>query len=263
MSVYVSSAVWKHSKAKGGALLVLLAIADVASHDGAGYIAVSSLARQTRLTVRQVYNVLLSLESMEEIEAYTRGGKDNMNLYWVKVGDFGKEVPARVAKARDRGKQIRNGAAPGECEAEGDDLPDGEIISVSGGTAGGEIISPSPDLADGEICDTDGEAHFSKILKPTSPNTSIHHYPSSAPPGGPDEGPLRAALKTMSAEIGEPAFNAWFRDVKASQGLPMQLTAPTMFIRNWIASNYLDRLNSLAAKHGAKERIILVAAKSR
>lgn len=225
MSVHVSAAVWDLTKAKGGALTVMLAIADVCGHDGAGYISVSTIAKKCRLTVRQVYNVLKGLEQLDELEIYTRGGKDSMNLYWVKIGTLRDTVPAHVLKARAKGKQVRNNQETAEENEAGSDNIDGENIS------------PSDAGPDTEIHDTDTEAHFSKILKPTSDRTSITSTIRRAREAQPHEGPLREALDKVRKQLGEPTWQSWFKDVAVAESPPV-LTATTSFMASYIRDNY-------------------------
>jgi hypothetical protein len=50
MSVRTLNRVWEASRQTGGALLVLLAIADFADDDGLAYPSISTLARKARLS---------------------------------------------------------------------------------------------------------------------------------------------------------------------------------------------------------------------
>lgn len=68
MSVHVVSWVLEHSDAKLGERLVLLVLADHAEHDGTNaWPAVATIARQTRLSERQVQRCLRALEARGEI----------------------------------------------------------------------------------------------------------------------------------------------------------------------------------------------------
>jgi hypothetical protein len=61
MSVDVSSWVWKHSDAAGAELLVLLALADIANHNGLAWPSIGTLASRTRLHEQTVRGHLHSL----------------------------------------------------------------------------------------------------------------------------------------------------------------------------------------------------------
>jgi len=90
MSIEISTRVWKHSAAKGGNLLVLLAIADNADTEtGEAFPGVAYLAAKTRLSVRGVKYATKNLIEMGELELVERGGfrqgKATANLYRVKT----------------------------------------------------------------------------------------------------------------------------------------------------------------------------------
>lgn len=75
MSIRVQSEVWEHSKQKGGALLVLLALADNADNSTHhAWPSVADLARRSRMSRRQVQTVLRKLESDKEITVVQVGG---------------------------------------------------------------------------------------------------------------------------------------------------------------------------------------------
>ncbi len=61
MSVRVLSRVWEESKAKGGKLLVLLAIADFTDDKGRAWPSVPTLARKARLSIRQTQRAVQEL----------------------------------------------------------------------------------------------------------------------------------------------------------------------------------------------------------
>jgi hypothetical protein len=69
VSVEAMTSVWRHSKAKRGGLLVMLALADHAHDDGTNaYPSVRTLARKARLSERGVQKALRALEAIREIE---------------------------------------------------------------------------------------------------------------------------------------------------------------------------------------------------
>jgi hypothetical protein len=67
MSIELTTAVWKHSKQKSGGLLVLLAIADYANKEGIAWPAVSTLAKKTRMSPRNVQRWLRKIEGDGEL----------------------------------------------------------------------------------------------------------------------------------------------------------------------------------------------------
>jgi len=79
--------VWKKSKAKGGTLLVLLAIADYANekHDDVAWPSVRTLAAKARMTERNVQLALKRLEKSGELAIEPGKGPYRTNLYRVKI----------------------------------------------------------------------------------------------------------------------------------------------------------------------------------
>jgi hypothetical protein len=86
MSVQASSWVIEHSQHKGSTLLVLLMIANHAHADGSGaYPSLSTLARESRLSQRQVIRILKQLERSGELTVVRskEAGLNNVNYYTV------------------------------------------------------------------------------------------------------------------------------------------------------------------------------------
>lgn len=78
------SLVWDASKAEGGALLLMLAIADHCHDDGTGaWPAIASLAQKTRQSDRHVQRLLLQLEASGELKIIKGGGRSNTNEYHI------------------------------------------------------------------------------------------------------------------------------------------------------------------------------------
>jgi hypothetical protein len=84
MSIKVMSAVWENSKQHQGSLLVLLAIADYAHEDGSGaYPAIETLARKSRLSLRQTRRAIQTLVQAGELVVEHNKGPNRVNLYRV------------------------------------------------------------------------------------------------------------------------------------------------------------------------------------
>jgi helix-turn-helix protein len=84
MSIAIMSQVWKHSKQEGGALLVLLALADFANDEGICYPAQHTLAKKSRLSARQVRRVLSDLIASGELSIVRAGrGRGLKTIYRV------------------------------------------------------------------------------------------------------------------------------------------------------------------------------------
>ncbi len=83
MSIRVMSHVWKHSQAKGGDLLVLLAIADFADDSGTAYPSIATLGLKARLDGRNVQRSIRRLITTGELTLSERQGPHGTNLYMV------------------------------------------------------------------------------------------------------------------------------------------------------------------------------------
>lgn len=83
MSIRVMSHVWKHSQAKGGDLLVLLAIADFADDSGTAYPSIATLGLKARLDGRNVQRSIRRLIRAGELTLGERQGPHGTNLYMV------------------------------------------------------------------------------------------------------------------------------------------------------------------------------------
>jgi hypothetical protein len=78
MSIRVIDHVWRNSKQEGGALLLLLAIADYAHDDGRNaYPSLKTLARKTRLSRRHIINLIKKLEDAGELVVDRGAGPDH------------------------------------------------------------------------------------------------------------------------------------------------------------------------------------------
>lgn len=85
MSLRVLTQVWEHSKAEGGDLLVLLALADEARDNGACYPGIARIAVKARMSERNVRYVLRRLEESGELVVAPGGGRANTNAYEIRV----------------------------------------------------------------------------------------------------------------------------------------------------------------------------------
>src|SRR5437016_3524428 len=81
MSFLASNAVWKHSKQKSGALIVLLKLADFSNDRGISWPAVSTLAKYARISKRQVQRCMEKLQRDGELKVVHNGGPKGSNLY--------------------------------------------------------------------------------------------------------------------------------------------------------------------------------------
>ena len=85
MSIEVMSAVWKHAKVSGSALLVLLALADYANENGICWPGVAALAEKARVSERYVRELLGELERVGYIVREIGAGPYGVNTYKILV----------------------------------------------------------------------------------------------------------------------------------------------------------------------------------
>lgn len=95
MSIEVMDRVWKHSKAKSGALLTLLAIADNADAETCeAYPGIDHLSKKTRLSRSGVKDATKRLIELGELEVVERGGYRQgvarANRYRILLGPYGQ-----------------------------------------------------------------------------------------------------------------------------------------------------------------------------
>jgi Helix-turn-helix domain len=101
MSIKVMTEVWESSNTKGGARLVLLALADYANDEGYCHPGVERLALKSALTERNVQFILRDLEARGELVTLQRMGRGHVNAYWVLP-------PKTVARLRFEGKTAKS-----------------------------------------------------------------------------------------------------------------------------------------------------------
>ncbi len=81
MSLAATNAVWRDSRQRGTARLVLLAIADRADDHGIAWPSIRDLAERTLVTVRHVKRIVSALERDGELRVTAGGGRANTNRY--------------------------------------------------------------------------------------------------------------------------------------------------------------------------------------
>ena len=92
MSIEAMSWVWKHADVSGATLLVLLALADYANHNGICWPGVEALAEKARVSERYVRDLLGDLERDGFIVRELNTGPYGVNTYKVLMGgcDFSR-----------------------------------------------------------------------------------------------------------------------------------------------------------------------------
>lgn len=132
---------WKVSKAKGGDLLVLLALADYADQHGEAWPSVKSVARKVRMAERTVQRAFRRLASLGEITIRVSGGSHGANLYRVILPDEGGDKMSGVTNCRGDNWD-REGVTPASPN------PSEEtVIKKNIYTPSGDILSPPEEAA--------------------------------------------------------------------------------------------------------------------
>lgn len=80
MSIKVMTYVWEHSTQSGGALILLLALADFANDEGESWPKIKTLAKKTRLSERHVIRLIQEVEETGELVVVR---DEKRNRYWV------------------------------------------------------------------------------------------------------------------------------------------------------------------------------------
>lgn len=106
MSVHISSWAWKHSRAAGATLLVLLALADISDDDGHSYPGIPHLARKTRLSTRTVRRQLSSLEELGELRVDRNIGRPNVYEVITDQGQIGAPHEGAKQGQNDPGQSV-------------------------------------------------------------------------------------------------------------------------------------------------------------
>lgn len=204
------SRVWDHSKASGGARLVLLAVADFCDDQGHAYPSVAALARKANLSERTAQYAIAELQAMGELCVKPSAGPHGTNLYTVTVGDFEPEGGAKSAPANKANRGAKS--APVQ-NLRGCNLRQGGVQSTTKGGADvctRTVIEPSLEPS----VDT----------PPLPPSSEATAEASPIGPVGPGESaPSRVSKKRVDPDSAARALVVAFRTVRhprASEAIP-------------------------------------------
>lgn len=118
MSLEAIIYVWKHSKQRGSALLLMLALADYADENGYSYPSVGTLARKTRMGERNVQKLLQKLQTEKEIVVKVGDGVNTptgaTNLFQINgLTGVNASTPRKKRGERQYTPQVNADAPPG------------------------------------------------------------------------------------------------------------------------------------------------------
>lgn len=85
MSLQLTNRVWEHSKARLGAKLVLLCLADHADENGVAFPSVKRIADRTDMSERAVQSSITILEILGELKIRKNEGPRGVNIYVISV----------------------------------------------------------------------------------------------------------------------------------------------------------------------------------
>jgi hypothetical protein len=108
MSIKALGMVWKCFKAKGGDLLVALAIADFADDEGNAYPSIATLSKKSRLSDRQVKRAIKNLESLNELQILRGTGPFGTNRYQLRGDILSHDKMSWGVTNEARGGDIRD-----------------------------------------------------------------------------------------------------------------------------------------------------------
>lgn len=96
MSIKVMNAVWQDASCEGGALLVLLALADFADEEGNCFPSIAVLAYKSRMSTRSVKRHISDLTNDGVIRVVKKGvGRGNRSVYRIKFDSFPPRAPLK------------------------------------------------------------------------------------------------------------------------------------------------------------------------
>jgi len=195
MSIQVMTLVWRKSRNRRTALLLLLSIADHAHDDGKGaFPSIETLARKTRQTPRNVQLLLNTLETSGELTVKEGEGPHGCNLYHINLRTLESYPDWEEPEALD------------EAEAEVEPEPATPEISP--------LKTFHPENARAENAE-----NFTGGMKNSAPNTrQISPEPSL----------------TLQLTINEPSTNAPFSKTEIQNEIKSLFFVPSDFGWDWL-----------------------------
>ena len=165
MSVRVMATVWQDAKEyREGPLLVLLALADWANDEGWCWPSVPAIAEKSRLTERQVYNVLAGLVRDGVVVKQAGGGRGKATRYRVIVEALGRRKnPEKVS-----GFKCDENAGNPEVHCR---VSEGENPEIEAG---------NPEIGDTKTLKLDASPYIEPSIEPSKANTTTPLPPSQA-----------------------------------------------------------------------------------
>lgn len=214
MSVKVMARVWERSRHSGGALVLLLAMADFADDDGRCWPAVSTLATKSRMSERNARYALRALEASGEIRTVEGGGRSQTNGYVVTLDEV-RGTEKGGSPLPERGQSLQGAKIAG-----------GQPTSEKGGNPlpkKGQPIAPDPSLTiiepSEETETTDGapapvavgDAHADEPAKrePLGPGSKLYKRLTRVTPNIEQRAQLDEAFEKYGPDRMESVIRDW------------------------------------------------------
>lgn len=248
MSIRVMTQVWANSQQSGGALLILLAIADFANDDGSAYPSVETLAKKARMSERNAQYVLRKLVDDGELAISKGVGPRGANLYRVLVDRNLPLFDSKYGRCADCGFAPDG---PGEIDRHhiipkargGTDDPSNLIDLCKrchqkrhrelGANTSGEKIAPEKSGRGG--------------VKPASSRGATAIAPEPSGTGIEPSGASRAPAKPAPEAPTTTAWNAYCEEMQGAHGIEPPRSAQTN-----------GQLSTLVKRVGAVDAVKLV-----
>lgn len=144
MSVYVTTAVWRNSQAKGVTRLILLSLADQANDDGECWPSLDQIATRCLVDRATVHRHLIKLrDELHELEWETRRTQGRSSLYRVVVPSQSQIATTPVADCDPPQSQIATEPVADCDEGRRTVATTGNVIEPSVETSGKDLVPPT------------------------------------------------------------------------------------------------------------------------
>lgn len=224
------TSVWRHSKQKGSALLLLLSLADYADERGISYPSIGALARKTRMTERNVQKLLRQLETDGDLVIDANSGPYGANRYRLIIPGGGEKFsPPRRPKSGGGGERGDRGGVNAETGG-GEPAFTGGVNQRSPDPS----YDPSYDPSVKDDVDDDGNAPKSSPPVNAKSKTGKRHRRSvtadePTPPVAPPPPP--AEVEAVSQALLERGMSASMRQAQADAEELLRMHPPDWIIR--------------------------------
>jgi len=213
MSIKAMTYVWARSKQKGSALVMMLAIADMANDDGDCWPGVGTLAKKTRMSERNAQKLIRKLEAAGEVIVHQGDGVEtahgNTNRYTlIMPTEVNAVTPQRRQRRHPRGER---GDTPEASEA----TPQGVNAVTPNPTVFEPSVEPSVEPS------SSSDSQESSSSSPPTMTTIDRKEPTPESPVLKNTAPTQRQIDAWTAAYGQLeiqldrfSFETWLRGGK-------------------------------------------------